>query len=535
MRLPGLFGSLLGPLCKWVAVCAASTVLACSAVSDSRVRAGLGAPCQEDGDCHASRCIAAPAGLDIDARICAIGCAADLDCPSPTVCADQRCQMPLSVGVVLSGSVNELEGITYAHNQALTAAEASLGYVRLQLVSDVRLDQADEQLERLAQSSQVVLATARDYGPSVLAAAARHPDVRFLWVGDGVEHHGSAGATSYWVRIEQAYYVAGQIAATIGKRRIGVVSGTVGPDSVRRVNALLLGARSIDPGVVVEVRHLGAPADFGDRPRYAYRLKSGKVETLYREELLTVLLADAGADLIVQMAGNQRAVRYLDKLAAAGLVGDDVSIFASYNPDGWLSLTGTPYRTAVGSIYESFTLLYKRLFERVHRGAFDPREPIEVDLDDTPDTAAGISVSRNGRLDIAGASRIQTAFARAKGPGPRERVFAGPYATSGQRDRDSDGIPDPAASQRVEAGAMLPEPELSRMCFYVDGVVEKQDLEDPGSADQPARVPGGLRPGATTPGDTVPLPTGTYGSLLVPAGSSGSCRENAIARSAPRP
>jgi len=117
---------------------------------------------------------------------------------------------------------------------------------------------------------------------------------------------------------------------------------------------------------------------------------------------------------------------------------------------------------------------------------------------------------------------------RIKDPAPRRRIFSGPYKINGQRDKNGDGLPDPASEQEVAADVVLDPQETANLCWYVEGVVEKKDREDPLSADVPALVPGGLVPGATTPGSSVPYGNYSTDKLVIPAGLSGECRKNAF-------
>ena len=57
------------------------------------------------------------------------------------------------------------------------------------------------------------------------------------------------------------------------------------------------------------------------------------------------------------------------------------------------------------------------------------------------------------------------------------RLYDGPYCSTGQR------------SACVPAATSLTERELLDMCWYVDGVIEKENAADPASKDVPARVP----------------------------------------------
>jgi hypothetical protein len=82
-----------------------------------------------------------------------------------------------------------------------------------------------------------------------------------------------------------------------------------------------------------------------------------------------------------------------------------------------------------------------------------------------------------------------------------EKVFRGPYAITGQRDADDDGVPD--ADQRVLPDETVSSEELARMCWFVKGIVQKQDPSDPASPDQDAWAPDGTFP---PPKDFVPPP-----------------------------
>ena len=97
-----------------------------------------------------------------------------------------------------------------------------------------------------------------------------------------------------------------------------------------------------------------------------------------------------------------------------------------------------------------------------------------------------------------------------------------------QRDADQDGVPDPPEMQQLAGNSFVDPAEIAKMCWYVEGVVEKKDRENPLSADVPALVPGGLVPGATTPGSSVPYGSYSTDKLVIPAGLSAECRKNAF-------
>jgi hypothetical protein len=149
-----------------------------------------------------------------------------------------------------------------------------------------------------------------------------------------------------------------------------------------------------------------------------------------------------------------------------------------------------------------------------------------MDMDGTDDTSVGVSINPKGPGDdLATRARMQT-LAKSQNPGPRYRVFSGPYDINGQRDKDGNGIPD--SVQKMGAGETVNDTELARMCWFVKGVVEKTKLNDPKSPDRDALVPGGLLPGTNTPNTLQPYVTETEDKLVLPTGLSAKCKENSF-------
>ena len=68
-----------------------------------------------------------------------------------------------------------------------------------------------------------------------------------------------------------------------------------------------------------------------------------------------------------------------------------------------------------------------------------------------------------------------------------EAVYRGPYDTTGQRDKDGDGVADPV--QFVDANDRMSDAEYQRMCWFPKGIVERAAPADPSSAEIDARVP----------------------------------------------
>jgi hypothetical protein len=117
-------------------------------------------------------------------------------------------------------------------------------------------------------------------------------------------------------------------------------------------------------------------------------------------------------------------------------------------------------------------------------------------------TAAGVD-------DIA-EKALQNAMIAA---GP-DRVYFGPYDTTGQRDANGDGQYD--TKQSVDANEKLTEQEYDSMCWFAKGIVQKADPTDPSSVDVDAHVPDGH----------YPPPSDVLGPPGAPAGVGVDCTKN---------
>jgi basic membrane protein A and related proteins len=101
------------------------------------------------------------------------------------------------------------------------------------------------------------------FDPHILELAKEFPDVQFLHCGTLYEegkHPKNVG--SYFGFIDQAYYVAGIVAAHASKTgKLGFVMAKPIPRIVRTLNSWMLGARSINPEATTQLIVTGAWSD----------------------------------------------------------------------------------------------------------------------------------------------------------------------------------------------------------------------------------------------------------------------------------
>ncbi|MFO0579038.1 MAG: BMP family ABC transporter substrate-binding protein [Polyangia bacterium] len=514
----------------------------CTALASTDLGRGLGESCESDSDCQRAICqfnevttVDRAPGLSVRtlpmrrAGICTVPCVSNADCISGTRCATGYCRPVRSVAAIFVGNANEFDGWTLAHDTGLHAAASALGYVDLNIRYGVLPGGAAPILSALPADTDIVLANGVDYESELRAAARQRPTTHFLMADNLIYGTGSSNFTPYGIYLDEGYYLAGRIAAQRATRRIGFISGFIFPQSVRLLNAFTLGARSVKPNIVVEVRHLGFFSDLNTAPTQTYTPAVGAPVLYFREQLLARLLIDSGCEVIAQYSDTQRAVQLVDALETSGAIPTGSVYTMTFGVrDSCRSGSGRLIPTCIGSVYSDWSELYRTAIDQIARGTFDPLVPLRNDIDDGDASSVGFYPNAGGRsVDVTAVLQENQNLARSTNPGPRERVFQGPYALNGQRDSDFDGIPDPPERQRIAAGETLSDTENARACFYVEGVVEKVNPDDPTSADRAALVPGGLVPGASSPGTSAPLVPGQTNRLTLPPGLPTECRKNA--------
>lgn len=427
-------------------------LLGCQAFVDSNIKHGLGAPCIFDTDCQGSSCVD---------KICTKACESSDDCPSGTECTSLHlCQIELRAGFLYTGDPAK-EQWSNEHERGRQATQTALPYLRSEAVPNLLLqgDAANAIDNFVSRNASVLFINSPALLPTVSDKAKQYPTIQFLSCGAGT---GDPNSHGYFGRLYQAWYLAG---FTAGKRtsakRLGMVATYVTPDVVRDVNAFTLGALAADPMIHVEVRFIGFYHDLA-KPNPA-----GKS----RERVLTDLLRLSGCDVIANHADNGIVVDSLE--------GTGVASIATNVADGCPKGS----KSCLGSVYFNWAPLYTRILDELHASTFDGQglyDSIQIGPDSsTVNFAVNTDVVPSS---IAVAVGNMTAdFAN----GAPTLAFKGPFcAATVQRDVDMDMKPD-----CVPMDQSLSDDDLNKMCWFVQGVIEKADPLNPNSADQAADVP----------------------------------------------
>ena len=145
-------------------------------------------------------------------------------------------------------------GWNQSHEDAIRAVAGELGYVDLSLSRDDvdELDQAGAEAAidgLVQQGTHAVYVTAPTWAEATRRVAARRPTVAFLQAGGVPTPDDPPNLGYYSARIEEALYVAGQVAGLTadGGTNLGFVSPLPTAGVFRAVNAFALGVRDQNP------------------------------------------------------------------------------------------------------------------------------------------------------------------------------------------------------------------------------------------------------------------------------------------------
>ena len=172
-----------------------------------------------------------------------------------------QAQKPITVGVIYVGPRDD-----YGYNQA--QAEAAAALKKMPGVKVVEEENVPETAAvqktmtgMIAQNgASLILPTSFGYfDPHMLAIAAKNPDVRFSHCGGmWTEGKHPKNTASYYGYIDECQYLNGVVAGHMSKSgKIGFVAAKPIPQVLRNINAYLLGARSVKPGITCNVIFTG--------------------------------------------------------------------------------------------------------------------------------------------------------------------------------------------------------------------------------------------------------------------------------------
>lgn len=194
-----------------------------------------------------------------------------------------RAAGPLTVGFIYVGPKDDY-GYNQAHAQGAAALKAIPG---LQVVEEENVRETTdvqktmESMINLDGASLVFPTSFGYFDPHVLIEAKKNPKVQFRHCGGLWTEANPKNAGSYFGYIAQGQYLNGIVAAHASKsKRLGFVAAKPVPQVLNNVNGFLLGARSVDPSITLQV------------------IFTGEWSLAVKEAEATNALIDGGADVI---------------------------------------------------------------------------------------------------------------------------------------------------------------------------------------------------------------------------------------------
>jgi basic membrane protein A len=320
---------------------------------------------------------------------------------------------PIRVAFVYVGPVGD-HGWTFAHDEGRQYLEANVENVETTYLESVTDVDAEARIRDLAEEGyDIIFTTSNSFRDATAAVAPEYPDVIFENCSGFLT---SDNMGSYFGRMYQAKYLAGIVAGmTTQTNKIGYVAPIQIPEVIRLINAVTLGARSVNPDVQMEVVWIG---NWFDVPAETAAVES---------------MVDAGVDVIFTGTDTTVPVVTADERGVYS-VGYDSCESCDAAPD--LCLT-TPCW--------NWGPIYVEIVEAVRDGTWVP-DTIYRDM------AEGTVI-----LTEPGPAAAEGAAAAVEAGWPGEDVFCGP-------------LYDNHGELQVAEGECMADTDLICFNWYVEGV-----------------------------------------------------------------
>ena len=329
-----------------------------------------------------------------------------------------------SVGYLLVGPKND-GGWSMRHEQGFQSL-TKYGYkvFGIEMAPEA---EAAKLLGKLARKNDIVFATSFGYMDGMAKAAEKHPDTVFMhatgYKGNDTNFD-NYGCMSY-----QARYLTGIAAGMMTKtNKIGVVGSYPIPEIVRNINALTLGAQSVNPDIEVNVIWINS---WFNPPKDMDAAKA---------------LLDGGNDILYTTTDSPSVVVVAQKAWKR----DGKEVWSMGN-DADMGLNG-PDRYITGMMFH-WSGVYKQLVDEVAAGTWKPNRRMNLGLKQNCVALSPWGVNVPGKV-VNTVETIKTAWL--------DDNFDDFYPFSaGVTKRDGTGVPP----NTIKRG------ELDTMNYFVQGVV----------------------------------------------------------------
>jgi len=330
-------------------------------------------------------------------------------------------QSKLKVGIIHIGSIADA-GYNQAHAEGVAEMKKNLPGVEVIEVENVpESADAERVMENMIkQGAKLIIAASFGYLDPALRVAKKYPEVKFVHPAG---YKRAPNLTTYWGSTPEAFYVMGIAAGkTTKKNKIGFVCALPVSFFLANVNALHLGARSVNPKVETRIVFTGTFLDPG------------------KEATAANALLDQGADVLGMIVDSPITVVQTAEKRGAYSVGYHYLGVQKFAPKGWIS-----------GVAFTWGGLYTRFAKQVMEGTWKS-ENILGDL-----ASDLITIAPFGPAVPADAVKMVNAT-KQDFIGGKKNVFAGP-------------IKDNKGAERVKTGEHWSMNNLGKMDWLVEGII----------------------------------------------------------------
>ena len=327
----------------------------------------------------------------------------------------------LKVGFIYIGTVGDV-GYTYAHDQGRQAIDTKFkdqGVTTIKVESIPETAEVEKAMKNLIdQGCKAIFATSFGYMDFVEKVAKENPNVKFFHCS-GYKSN-TTNFVNYFGKIEQPRYLSGIVAGLKTKsNKIGYVAAMPIPEVIRGIDAFTLGARSVNPNVVVNVKWTNT---WGDAQL---------------EKQAATALLDEGNDIIAQHQDS----------TASQIAAQEKNAFAiGYNCD---SKNAAPKAYLTAPIW-NWGVYYTDQVQKI--------------LDGTWKAENYLGGMKDGVVDLAPLSDLVE-------PGTKEKVEAAKAKIlDGSLDIFAGPIKDQTGAVKIAEGATMTDKEQSECKWFVEGV-----------------------------------------------------------------
>ncbi|WP_341677688.1 BMP family ABC transporter substrate-binding protein [Niveibacterium sp. SC-1] len=326
---------------------------------------------------------------------------------------------PLQAGFVYIGPTGD-HGWTYSHDQGRKAVEAKFGdKVKTLGVENVPETADAERVFRdlATKGYKVIFGTSFGYMNQMEKVAKAFPNTVFM---HATGYKSGKNFGTYDIRTYEGAYMLGVVAGKQSKSgKLGVVGSIPIPEVIRNINAFTIGARSVNPAATTRVIWVNSWFDPGKE----------------REAALTLI--SQGADVLMQNTDSPAVVQ----------AAKEKGVFA-FGWDSDMTKFGESAHLAASVL--NWSVIYNETIEQIAAGTWKPKDiwygvkEGAIDISNFgPGTPADVKKLAEERRDAIKAGKLHP--------------FTGP-------------LKDQAGKLFLAAGKTMPDADLRKFSFYVEGV-----------------------------------------------------------------